>query len=184
MISSADLSSSRAFQWEFNSHDTLKQFCMAGIQLFYYWLKIDGPCSSFTAQIAACGVFWGGLLFFFWWYLGTDFSMTWEPCWDFSENPISFLTAIYLFGSTVSSRSSAYTYKDRPCHWKDCISALPGQAWLSTGCLTTPEISLSTQWNLGNWFAATSVDCSQEPWKHIFFQKGGAWSLGTQLLMI
>jgi len=68
MIFSADLSSFRAFQWEFNSHGTLKQFCMAGIQLFYYWLRIDGPCSSFTVQITARD--------FFGEYLRADFSMT------------------------------------------------------------------------------------------------------------
>lgn len=109
MISSADLCSSRAFQWEFKSHGALKQFRMAGIQLFYYWLRTDGPCSSSTAQITACDFY---NFFFFAGTLGQ--TSVWLR--RFAEVPlkipISLLTGPCLSGSTGSSNSCACTCKE------------------------------------------------------------------------
>lgn len=181
MISSADLSSSRAFQWEFNSHGTLKQFCMAGIQLFYYWLKIDGPCSSFTAQIAACGFF--GVFFF-------DDTLGQISAWLRSLAEISLkipspFWQLYTYLAPLSAVGVLHTHIriglviERTAF--QLCQVRPG----FPQAVSPPQkfhCQPSETWGTGLQQPQWTVDKSHG--EHMFFRKGGAGSLGTRLLMI
>lgn len=115
MISSADLSSSGAFQWEFKSHGTLKQFRMAGIQLFITDWELMDP--AVLLQHRSQPVIF--ITFFF--FAGTLGQIS---VWlrSLAEFPlkilIPLLTAPYLSGSIGSSSSCA-------CQWSCRIPQNP-----------------------------------------------------------